>query len=803
MRYGYFDDQKREYVIDRPDTPRPWSNYLGSTEYGAIITNNAGGYSFYKSAAQGRFLRLRFNSIPMDQPGRYFYLRDQSDGDLWSAAWQPCGKPLDQYASTCRFGTGYTVINSRYRDIATEATYFVPMGALYEVWRFRVTNDGNSPRKISVFPYAEFASSWDTRQDLVNLQYSQYIVHGEATLEDDRGLIECSINRNLPPDPDNFTNGDQCRFSFMALAGARPSGFDTDREKFMGIYDGYARPAAVAAGRCGDTEAEGDNVCGAFQVDLALEPGESKQLVVLVGIGKAKEQGAAAIDRHSDPEVLDAALEEVKQYWHSQLDSVHVETGDPEFDSMVNVWNAYNRLITYRWSRAASLVYNGERDGLGYRDTVQDLLTVFEAIPEEGKERLSLMISGQYSNGGCKSVVQPFAHKPGTHPQPSGPLAYRADDAFWLFNTVPAYVKETGDLDYLEQSIPYADAGEATVLEHLRQAIQFSLDHLGPHGLPYGMEADWNDCIQFGEQGESVFVAFQLRLGLVTYIDLCERLGKQDEIAWAKEKLAQVDKRLDEFVWDGQWYRRGTQKDGSLLGSDACEEGKIFLNAQAWAVISGYATGDRALQAMDAVREHLATDYGVMACAPPFVKANVDTVRAVLMNPGSKENAGIFCHPQGWAVWAEAMLGRGDLAYDYYRAYMPSAYNDRAEIREVEPYVHCQSTHSIYSKRYGASRLPWLSGTASWSFFAATQSILGLKPDYDGLRLDPCLPAKWKSLKMSRRFRGATYEITLTNPRGLARGISQLRVDGETVEGNLIPLAQPGQTVKVEAEITG
>jgi cellobiose phosphorylase len=545
----------------------------------------------------------------------------------------------------------------------------------------------------------------------------------------------------------------------------------------------------------------GDNACGTLQVDLDLEPGETKQFMVILGIGKAEVEGKQVLGAFNSIDRAMEALEELKRHWHAQLESIHCRTPDGQFDSMVNVWNAYNRLITYRWSRAASLVYNGERDGLGYRDTVQDIVSAVSAIPADARQRLEMMISGQYSSGGAMPVVRPFAHRPGTEPLPDDLMAYRADDCMWLFNAVPAYVKETGDLAFFDRVLPYADAGEATVFEHLRRAIEFNFAHTGEHGLPCGLQADWNDCIEFGETGESVFVAFQLRQALLTCLDLCERLARPDTVDWAKQRLSELDAAIDAFAWDGGWFRRGTMKDGSVIGTAEAEEGRIFLNAQSWAVLSGFASGERAKHAMDAVHEQLATEYGLMVCAPPFEKASVETIRAVLMNPGHKENGGIFSHTQGWAVMAEAMLGRGDRAWAYYRAYMPAAQNEIAEVREIEPYVHCQSTHSRFSRRFGASRIPWLSGTATWSYIAATQAILGLQPDYDGLRLDPCIPADWPGFTARRRFRGATYEIDVRNPDGLCRGVQRLTVDGNTVAGNLIPLAESGQTIKVEATL--
>jgi len=465
---------------------------------------------------------------------------------------------------------------------------------------------------------------------------------------------------------------------------------------------------------------------------------------------------------------------------------------------MVNVWNAYNCLITYSWSRAASLVYAGERDGLGYRDTVQDLMGVMPVMADEARGRLELMITGQCSTGGALAIVKPFAHHPGREPLPAL-MEYRADDCLWLFNSVQAYVKETGDLGFYDKPLPYADAGEATVLAHLRRALEFNLAHTGAHGLPCGLLADWNDCIKFGPRGESVFVAFQVRYGLATYIEVCERLGRAAEADWARGQLARLDAAIRQHAWDGAWFVRGTREDGSVLGTHRDPEGSIFMEPQPWSVLSGAATPEQARAAMDSLAERLATPFGIMITTPPFQKTDYHVVRAVLMNTGMKENGGIFSHTQGWAVMAEALLGRGDRAWKYYEAYMPAAYNDRAEVRQVEPYVHCQSTHSRASRRFGASRIPWLSGTASWSYVAATQYILGLRPDYDGLRIAPCLPPEWDGFEATRVFRGATYRIRVRNPEHLSKGVRRLRVGGKVVEGNLVLPASPGASVRVEA----
>ncbi len=784
MQYGYFDDAKKEYVITRPDTPRSWSNYLGSTEYGAIITNNAGGYSFYKSGGAGRYLRLRFNSIPLDQPGRYIYIRDKKSGDYWSGSWQPVGKPLEKYKSECRHGSAYTVISSEYDKIKTETTYFVPLGQIFEVWKIKVTNTDTKKRDLSLFTFVEYANCWNALQDLLNLQYTQYIAQMNVV----DGIIDHGTNVHIPNMPDNFAENDQGRHTFLAFLGGEIQGYETDLEKFLGPYRTYANPKAVELGKCSNFIAAGDNVCGTIQADIILQPGETKDLIVLMGIGEAKIEGKQVVKDFGNIDRLETELDKLKQYWHNRINALVVETPDAEFNSMLNMWSPYNCQMTYAWSRAASLVYTAsERDGLGYRDSVQDLLGVLPNIPEEACQRLELMITGQVSTGGAMPVVNRIAHKPGFEKTPEE-NQYRSDDSLWLFNTIPAYVKETGDFSFYNKVLPYADKGKDTVLNHMKRAIQFSLDRSGQHGFPCGLLADWNDCLKFGHDGETIFVAMQLRFAFKVYMEVCELLKMQEEIDWAKPLLTKLDENLQKHAWDGEWYMRGYRGDGFKFGSKESNEGKIYLNPQSWSIISGAASEKQAELLMQKVNKYLATDYGLALCDPPYTDTDYNIVRAALFNKSMKENGAIFTHTQGWAVMAETMLGHGNQAYQYWRAYMPAAYNTRAEIRQIEPYVYNQSTHGKHSPHFGASRLPWLSGSATWSFFAATQYILGIRPEYNGLIIDPCIPSDWKGFKVSRRFRNKLFNISVNNKKGVEKGVIQLILNGKELNGNFISM---------------
>ncbi len=791
MKYGYFDDNNREYVITRPDTPRPWSNYIGDAEFGGVITNNAAGYAFYRSAYQGRLTRFQFNSKPAELPGRYVYLRDRDSGDFWSNSWMPVGKAPDQFNCECRHGTGYTSIKSEYRCVRSTVTYLARPNEPFEIWRIEIVNTGEGLRNLTVFPYIEPQCNWSAEDDNQNLQYNQFI---STTFARD-GIIDIGSNINMPEDPANFTNKDQARHSFFALSGADPAGFDSDLNSFFGAYGSYAAPKAVVQGACSGSTACGDMPCGAFQVELQLQPGESRTFAVVFGVGGLEAAGAARSSVDSIDK-LDQALHSVKAHWHARLAALQADTPDREFNSMVNTWSGYNLLKTFYLSRIASLVYAGERDGLGYRDSMQDFVGAASLVTEETRLRLELMLTGQYANGGCKPVVQPFKHHPGAEAEP---VHYRSDDGMWLFLAVPAYVKESGDIAFLRKELPYADKGSAPVWMHLRRAIEFNLERSGSHGLPCGLSADWNDCLRLGERGESVFVAMQLRYALKEYARIADQLDSPEQLDWCQSRLKVLDAIIEQHAWDGEWYLRAYRFDGLKFGSRECEEGKIFMNPQAWAILSGHAKGERGLQVMEAMHRNLSTEYGMKICDPPYVSTDPEVCLSRLFNPGMKENGGIFNHIQGWGIMAAAKLGQGDRAFDYLKRVLPASYNDRAELREVEPYVVCQATHSEYNPRFGNGRVSWLSGSAVWNYVSMTFSILGIQADYHGLVIDPCIPSSWPGFTAKRRFRGAEYAIEVENPEGICKGCVALTVNGKDIEGNTIPPARAGETVIVKA----
>ncbi len=791
MQYGHFDDQAREYVITRPDTPRSWSNYLGSRLYGGIITQGAGGYSFYKSGGTGRVLRFRFNGVPQDEPGRFVYLRDDADGDFWSASWQPVGKPLRgrdgadggdgevtadgraTQASSVRHGLGYSIFSSSYRGIDSEATFFIPQGQAFEYWSVKVTNTTDAPRTVSVFSYAELANEWNYRQDLENLQYSQYVV----VCEYKDGMIRRANSTRT-----------EWKELWFGMAGAQPVGFDTDRDAFLGAYRTPAAPLAVERGECGGTQTVGDNACASIQARIELAPGETRHVIYMMGVGApdrawddtdgtVHRPGRELLAEFGTPERVEAELAAIRAQWRDFLAPLQVSTPDAELDSMINVWHAYQTHMTFNWSRGVSLIEAGDRDGLGYRDTVQDMLAVTHAIPDAVRERLNMILTGQTAEGGALPLVKPLTHRPGHMETPTVEV-YRSDDPLWLPITVANFVYETGDVAYLDTVLPYADHGEATVFEHLTQAIRFSLSHLGANGLVQGLQADWNDCIQFGTTGESMFSTFLMANGCRVVAELAELTGRAEDAAWARGVLASLQPVL-EAAWDGGWYIRGISATGAKLGSDALDEGKIYLEPNVWAAISGVVPVERAVGAMDAVHERLFSEHGVALCAPAHTKEVPGVGLSLLVFPvGHKENGGIFCHANSWTIVAEGILGRGDRAYDYYRSYLPARYNDSAEIHQVEPYVYCQFTHGPESPRFGQARNPWLTGTASWSYIGVTQYILGIRPELAGLRIDPCLPSGWDGFEVTRLFREMNLTITVANPLGVATGVTSVTVDG-------------------------
>ena len=790
MQYGYFDDKEREYVITCPDTPAPWVNYLGSPEYGAIISNNAGGYSFAKSGANGRILRYVFNQF--DEPGRYIYIRDNLSKDYWSASWQPVGKNLTRYKSECRHGMAYTKMRALYAGISSEVLYYVPLDAAHEVWAVAVRNDSDVVRELTVTGYAEFTNNPNYEQDQVNLQYSQFITRTEFENDHILQLIHGNLDA-VSADGKEVDNKD-VGYRLFGLAGQRVSGYCGNKENFLGRYHGYGDPQGVTTGKLDGSMNYNENACGALSAVLVLNPGETAHLAFIVG-AKNREESRALMARYADPAaVCPEELAALKAHWHTKLENFQIHTPSAEMNSMINTWNAYNCFMTFTWSRAASLVYCGLRNGYGYRDTVQDIQGVIHLAPEQAAEKIRFMLSAQVDNGGGLPLVK-FTHNPGHEDTPDDPSyvqetghpAYRADDALWLFPTVYKYLAETGNLAFLDEVIPYANKGAATVYEHLQRAIDFSLEHLGPHGMPAGLYADWNDCLRLGAEGESSFVAFQLVLALRIQKQLAEEKGDAAAAEKLAKQLADFSALVEKLCWNEDRYIRGFTEKGEVIGRRTDPEANLWLNPQSWAVISGLADSEKAETILHTVHEGLNTEYGVMLMQPPYHAHAFDGALAVIYNAGVKENAGIFSQSQGWIILAEALCGHGNRAFSYYKANSPAEQNDRAEIRKLEPYCYGQFTEGKDSPHFGRSHVHWLTGTASTMMVGAVEGILGVRPDLHGLRLSPSIPAAWDGFMMEKSFRGKKLHITVQNPAHKESGFTSLMLNGAAMPDNYIP----------------
>nr|WP_305136048.1 N,N'-diacetylchitobiose phosphorylase [uncultured Schaedlerella sp.] len=789
MKYGNFDDTNREYVIDRPDTPAPWVNYLGSPEYGAIISNNAGGYSFARSGANGRILRYIFNSF--DQPGRYIYIRDNDSRDYWSASWQPVGKDLNNYKSKCCHGMGYTRMTAGYDGISSEALYYVPLGKSYEVWGLTVTNDSAHVRNLTLSGYAEFTNHGNYEQDQVNLQYSLFITR---TLFKQNQIIQ-QIHGNLDALPEDETVDEKnVTERFFGLAGACVSSYCGDREQFLGRYHGYGNPQGILSGDLGNMTSYNENSCGALSCSITLAPGETKTIAFLLGTGGFTES-SVLLDGYADPEeMIKQELQELKKYWYEKFDHLKVNTPSSEFNTMINTWNAYNCFMTFIWSRAASFIYCGLRNGYGYRDTVQDIQGIIHLAPEMAAEKIRFMLSAQVSNGGGLPLVK-FTHNPGhedtpddaSYRQDTGHPAYRADDALWLFPTVYKYIAETGNLEFLNETIPFADKEKASVYEHLKRAVAFSLAHLGPHGMPAGLYADWNDCLRLGADGESSFVAMQFYYAMTVLKQFAKCRNDAEYVKYLEEKQEETGAAIQKLCWDQDRFIRGYTEAGERIGAAGDPEANLWLNPQSWAVISGLAGAEQAETALANVYEQLNTEYGALLMNPPYHTDAFDGALAVIYNQGTKENSGIFSQSQGWLVLAEALCGHGERAFTYFMENAPAAWNDQAELRRLEPYCYGQFTEGNASEHQGRSHVHWLTGTASTMMVGCVEGILGLRPDLNGITLSPAIPKDWTCLEIEKDFRGKHLHILIENPNGREAGCEKLMLNGNEMTSNYIP----------------
>ncbi|MBQ7780983.1 MAG: N,N'-diacetylchitobiose phosphorylase [Lachnospiraceae bacterium] len=785
MNYGYFDEVNKEYVITKPNTPAPWANYLGSPAYGAIISNNAGGYSFVQSGANGRILRYHFNSD--DTPGRYIYLRDDETADYWSASWQPVAKPLDVYKSECHHGTAYTNMVADYAGIHSEVLYYVPMGKTYEVWNAKITNTTDKVRKISAFSYAEFTNESNYEQDQVNLQYTLFITR---TYFKGNKIVQV-INENTGKN-EKGSNGKE---RFIGLAGAPVTSYNGDKDAFIGRYRTYGNPIAVENGKCDNTLNYNSNACGSLHSALEIAPGETKELTFVFGQANA-EVAEEIISSYNAAGKVEAELAELKNYWHSKLANFQVNTPDAAFNSMVNTWNAYQCFITFTWSRAASFVYCGQRNGYGYRDTVQDIQGIIHLDPEMAADQIRFMLSAQVNNGGGLPLVK-YTHNAGHEDTPddesyvreTGHPAYRADDALWLFPTIWKYVAETGNKDFINEVIPYANKEEGTVYDHLKRAINFSMERLGDHKMPAGLHADWNDCLRLGKKGESTFVAMQLYYAFTVMKGFAEDMNDTEYIAYLEATQKELGDIIQKECWEDDRYVRGIKEDGQVIGSKHDPEANMWLNPQSWSVISGLASKEQAEAALESVHRELNTKYGVRVMAPSYVDHAFDGAMALLFNPSTKENGGIFSQPQGWIILAESLMGHGNRAFEYFTESSPASQNDNADVRRLEPYVHGQFTESTESPFEGRSHVHWLTGTASTCMVGCVEGMCGMRPDLNGLWVCPAIPSDWKEMTMDKVFRGKKLHITVKNPNGKEGGFTEFYLNGNKLDAPYVAAA--------------
>jgi cellobiose phosphorylase len=821
MRFGHFDDARREYVITRPDTPLPWLNYLGTEDYFALITNTAGGYSFYKDARLRRLTRYRYNNVPLDTGGRYLYVRDEESGDYWSPSWQPTQRKLDEYE--CRHGMSYTIIGARREGIRVQTRYFVPLGENLELWQMTIRNERKAPARLSVFSAVEFCL-WDAWDDATNFQRNFSI--GEVEVED-RVIYHRSEYRER-----------RNHFAYFACS-EQPAGFDTQREAFLGPYRGWERPEAVESGGACNSVAHGWQPIGSYHIPVSLQPGEEKQLIFLLGYfenrkdekfdpadsQRINKRGVKPlIEKYTEKAAADHAFEALCKYWDRLLDILQVETPDHDVDRMVNIWTAYQCMITFNVSRSASLFESGIGRGLGFRDSNQDLLGFVQMVPARARQRILDLAATQLPSGGAYHQFQPLTRR-GNH-DIGGDFN---DDPHWLVLAVGAYLRETADLNILSELVPYDNqpGSETPLHEHLQRAIQYTLERTGPHGLPLIGRADWNDCLNlnshserpgesfqtaaYKESGiaESIFIAAlfvasthemsQIAAHYMKLLPGREAPFDVQEPEYFSDLSSEMERRVLEAGWDGDWFLRAYDAAGRKVGSKQCREGQLYIEPQGFCVLAGIGINNGYAQdALGAVSKQLASAHGLALLHPAYSAYDPDLGEISSYPPGYKENAGIFCHNNPWVMIAEARLGNGEAALDYYLRTNPSKREALADLHRCEPYVYAQMIAGPDAPTHGEAKNSWLTGAAAWNYVAITQWILGIRPEYEGLRIDPCIPADWQGFKVTRTFRGQTLHITVHNPRGVGRGVARMSVDGEDVPGNLLAPGPAGAVRQVE-----
>ncbi len=809
-RYGHFDDAHREYVITDPQTPWPWINYLGNEDFFSLISNTAGGYSFYKDAKFRRITRYRYNDVPMDNNGRYFYIKD---GDtVWNPGWKPCRTPLDSYE--CRHGMNYTRITGSKLGVVANVLFFVPLHTAAEVQMLSLENNSNEVKHLKIFSFEEWCL-WNAATDMENFQRN--FSTGEVEIEQQTSTIyhktEYRERRN--------------HYAFYHV-NTPIQGFDTDRESFVGLYNEYSAPQVVVEGKPRNSVAHGWSPVASHYIEVELKPGEKRDLIFLLGYVENeqdkkweskkvinKEKAHALMDRFATREQVDKAFAELKAYWDQLLDIFVVDSGNDKLDRMVNIWNQYQCMVTFCMSRSASFFESGIGRGMGFRDSNQDLVGFVHQIPERARQRIIDIASTQFPDGGCYHQYQPLT-KRGNNDIGGG----FNDDPCWLIFGTVAYIKETGDFSILDEPVPFDNVpgSEVSLLEHLKVSFNHVINNLGPHRLPLIGRADWNDCLNLncfswnpdesfqttenkseGSKAESLMIAGLFVVTGRDYVSLCRHLGHNDEADRAQKAVDDMVEAVEQQGWDGKWYLRAYDYFGHKIGSDENEEGKIFIESQGWCTMAaiGKEKGYPEM-ALDSVKERMECEHGIVLNNPAFTTYHVEMGEISSYPEGYKENAGIFCHNNPWVIIGETVSGRGDDAWRHYTKILPSYVEEEYQtLHKVEPYVNCQMVAGKDAARPGEGKNSWLTGTAAWMWYTVSEFILGIQPDYEGLRIDPCLPSTAKEYTVKRRFRGALYHIHVVNPNGHQKGVKRISLDGKAVSGNLVPWSEGEHQVEV------
>lgn len=806
MKFGHFDDNAREYVITNPKTPYPWINYLGNEDFFGLVSNTAGGYTFYKDAKFRRLTRYRYNNVPVDNGGKYFYIND--GGDVWNPGWKPVKADLESYS--CRHGLSYTRITGKRNGVEAEALYFIPLGTWAEIQKIKLTNTTAGVKKLKLFSFAEWCL-WNAEDDMTNFQRN--FSTGEVEIQDSviYHKTEFKERRN--------------HYAFFSV-NAPIQGFDTDRETFMGLYNNFDRPDTVFEGKPRNSEAHGWSPIASHYIEVELAPGESREFVFVLGyIEVPKDQkweskgvinkapAKEVIARFDTVEKVNAELEKLKDFWANLLSTYTVNSGDERLDRMVNIWNQYQCMVTFNMSRSASFFESGIGRGMGFRDSNQDLIGFVHQAPERARQRIIDIASTQFEDGSAYHQYQPLTKR--------GNNAIGGnfnDDPLWLILSTTDYIKETGDYSILDQMVPYDndDSKATTHFEHVKRSFYHTVNNLGPHKLPLIGRADWNDCLNLncfseepnesfqttgnkvGRTAESLMIAGLFVLYGKEFVKLCNQIGKTGEAAEAQGHIDAMIQAVKDHGWDGEWYLRAYDYYGKKIGSKENEEGKIFIESQGFCGMAGIGLEDGMVQkSMDSVKEWLDTPYGIVLQQPAFTKYYIEYGEISTYPAGYKENAGIFCHNNPWIMITETLIGNGDRAFEYYSKIAPAFLEEISDLHRVEPYVYAQMIAGKDAYKPGEAKNSWLTGTAAWNFAAITQYILGVKPDYNGLGVNPCIPKGWKGFKVSRKYRGATYNIEVKNPNGVSKGIASITVDGQAVQGNVLPLLAAGSTGNV------